>query len=59
MFPLPVNPTVVVQLDTTGNHVVRVASNIAPIKEMSVVVTKFPGDFDEAAKGKTFNEAVE
>lgn len=58
MFPLPVNPKVVILIDDDRN-VVRVASNIAPLPEMEVKVLTSPHDFAEEALGKTFNQPVE
>lgn len=57
MFPLPVNPTVAV-LTTPKGAVLKVASNIAPLPELNVVVTQNEDEFNEAALGKTFKQDV-
>lgn len=55
MTPLPVNPKVVVLVD--GDNIpVKVASNIAPLPELDVVVTRDPAAFEQEALGKTFNQ---
>jgi hypothetical protein len=51
MIPLPVDPTVVVLLDDKGGvHAVK--SNISP--ELSVVITRNAGDFENAASGRPY-----
>ena len=57
MTPLPVNPTVVVLVDA-NNKPVTVASNIAPLPELNVQVVRTPEEFNEAALGKPFVNAV-
>lgn len=54
MTPMPVNPTVVVKLNAEGK-VEAVASNIAPVPELEVVVTSDPEVYRDAALGKPFN----
>ena len=56
MTPLPVNPRVVVLVSPNG--VVKVASNIAPLPELDVVVTNNPAIFEQEALGKPFNQEV-
>lgn len=56
MTPLPVNPTVVIRVD--NGKVVAVASNIAPVPELNVVIAESNEKYDEEAKGKPFNQAV-
>jgi hypothetical protein len=58
MTPLPVNPTVVVLVDK-NNKPVTVASNVAPLPELNVVVVTDPAAFNEAALGKPFVNAVQ
>jgi len=57
MTPLPVNPTVVVQLDAT-NRIIAVASNIAEHPELTVEAVHSTAEFDEAAKGKPFKQRI-
>lgn len=57
MTPLPVNPVVVLLVDKDKKPV-TVASNIAPLPELNVIVTTDPAEFNEAAKGKPFVNAV-
>jgi hypothetical protein len=57
MTPLPVNPTVVVLIDE-DNNVVKVASNIAPLPELTVRVLTSPQAFEDEAAGKPFNQVV-
>jgi hypothetical protein len=57
MTPLPSNPTVVILLNADG-LVQKVASNIALLPELSVVVTQNSLAFDQEALGKPFNQAV-
>lgn len=58
MTPLPVNPTVVILVDA-NNKPVTVASNVAPLPELNVVVVTDPAAFNEAALGKPFVGAVQ
>jgi hypothetical protein len=53
MIPLTVNPTVEILLDDK-NNIVGIATNIAPIEEMTVNVTTSQRLFDGAALGKSF-----
>lgn len=53
---MPVNPKVVILLND-NDEVVRVASNIAPLPEMTVEVTRSQRLYDEMALGKTFNQS--
>lgn len=57
MTPLPVTPKVAVLIDAAGNPV-AVASNIAPLAEMEVIVTTDVAKFDEEAKGKPFRDVA-
>ncbi len=54
MIPLPVNPTVVVQIDQNNNvgTIKHIASNID--KDLNVVVVNSDEEFEEASKGKPF-----
>jgi hypothetical protein len=56
MTPLPTNPIVVVLLNPEG-RVEAVASNIAPVPELEVVVTTDRDAYAKAALGKSFNTA--
>ncbi len=58
MYPLPCNPKVVIQTDTNGKPI-RIASNIAPLPEIEVVVTAYPGEFEQAAAGTMFNQNID
>jgi hypothetical protein len=59
MTPLPVNPKVVILVDgSNGGAPLRVASNIAPLPELEVIVTDNPHEFKELALGKPFEQAV-
>jgi hypothetical protein len=53
MTPLPANPMVVILLDD-NDRVVGVASNIAPLPELQVDVTRSQRLYDEMALGKSF-----
>ncbi len=53
MIPLPMNPTVVLLLND-NDEVVGVASNVAPIPELKVDVTRSLRLFDELSLGKPF-----
>jgi hypothetical protein len=57
MTPLPSNPVVVILCGDNG-EVLRVASNIAPLPELKVIVTDNPHEFKEEALGKPFNQNV-
>jgi hypothetical protein len=60
MTPLPVNPTVVILVDgSNGGAPLRVASNVAPLPELNVVVTDNPHEYKELALGKPFEQPVE
>jgi hypothetical protein len=54
---MPVKPTVVILL-SDNDEVVGVASNIAPLPELEVQVTRSQRMFDELALGKPFNTGV-
>lgn len=59
MTPLPSNPKVVILVDgANGGSPLRVASNIAPLPEMEVIVTDNPHEFRELALGKPFNQSI-
>jgi hypothetical protein len=53
MTPLPTNPTVIALVDD-NNQVVGVATNVAPLNDMIVIVTNNQNQFNELSKGKTF-----
>ena len=53
MYPLPVNPTVVIRLDRGGQNVVAVASNIDP--ELKIVLVEGDDDFKREAANKPFD----
>jgi hypothetical protein len=53
MYPLPVEPTVVILLNDS-DQVVGVSSNIAPLPELKVEVTRSQRLYNELAKGKMF-----
>lgn len=55
MTPLPSKPTIVVRVDSQGNPIC-VASNIAPLPELTIQVVRSKDEFDEAALGKPFNQ---
>lgn len=57
MIPLTVNPSVAILLDD-NNQVVGVASNIAPIAELNVEVTRSQKIFDDLALGKSFRQGT-
>jgi predicted transcriptional regulator len=59
MTPLPTNPTVVALTDEKNGKVIKVASNIAELPELTVIVTTNPVEFYEAALGKPFNQSVQ
>ena len=53
MFPLPLNPKVVLLLDD-NDEVVGVASNVAPIGELTVDVTRSERLYNDLVKGLPF-----
>ena len=53
MYPLPVNPTVVVRIDSNGQNVLAVASNIDA--DLKVVIVKDDASFAEEAANKPFD----
>ena len=53
MYPLPINPTVVLQVSKDGKIVVRSASNIDP--ELKVVLVDNEYDFKAEAANKPFD----
>ena len=53
---MPVNPTVTILLND-NDQIVGVASNIAPLPELTVEVTRSQRLYDEMALGKTFNQS--
>ncbi len=55
MIPLPMNPTVILRLND-NDEVIGVASNVAPLPELRLEVTRSQRIFDELAKGKPFNQ---
>lgn len=55
MTPLPQKPTVVILLNECGT-VLKVASNIAPLPELTVVATTTEKQFNQEALGKSFNQ---
>ena len=55
MTPLPTHPKVVLLINN-NDEVVQVASNIAPLPELTVEVTRSHRLFDELALGKPFNQ---
>jgi len=57
MTPMPVNPTVVILIDDS-DRIVGVASNIAPLPELTVEATRSQRLFDELALGKTFRRGT-
>lgn len=57
MYPLPCNPKVVIHTTPKG-AVMKVASNIAPLPELTVVITQNEDEFKEAAAGTMFNQSV-
>lgn len=57
MYPLPTSPTVAILIDACGNTV-KVASNIAPLPELTVKVFTNAQEFEEEAKNKPFNQTV-
>lgn len=58
MYPLPQNPTVNVLTDASG-RIIKVASNIAPLPELTVKVFTNAQEFEGEAINKPFNQAVD
>jgi hypothetical protein len=57
MTPLPVNPKVVILTDA-NNKPIRVASNVAPVPELDVIVTNDPAKYRDEALGKPFEQGI-
>lgn len=53
MTPLTVNPTVTLLVNELGS-VLGIATNVAPINELTINVTKSPAEFQELSLGKPF-----
>jgi hypothetical protein len=58
MTPMPVNPKVVILVNKDG-FPIKIASNIAPLPELSVVTVHGELSFENEAAGMPFNQSTE